>query len=190
MPTQINLLPWREELLRAKRQRFAVLIATCLCCAVIMQLCLGHYLESRSRAQKQRIGLLNDRLTEVDKQVNQHQQLELQQQTLSAKLQQLRALQWQRVKPVQVMTLLATLTPQEVYLDSIDVQAQQVVVSGVGRTADEVAQLLEKFEQSHLVSNLVMHSIQHNQLRFGSQYQVFRLSFTLPFAPKESEYEQ
>ncbi|WP_139312273.1 PilN domain-containing protein [Vibrio ponticus] len=184
---RINLLPWREQQLKHQQRRFISMLVVSIVIAYLLLLGAGSYIESQQQIQQQRLDYLNTHLAKLNHQQTELAQRTLQQQALQQQLQQLSDLQWQRNQPTLLMQLLASLIPQGVYLESMTLKAQLVTIKGVAHSTEQLTHLLESFETSQSITQVVMHSIQHSQQASSDLSQTFHLSFRLPLRPEKNK---
>ncbi|WP_394128456.1 PilN domain-containing protein [Vibrio hepatarius] len=177
MRHNINLLPWREQLRRRHKQRFFGLIIAVLSITVLSQWFAGHYLFSQAQLQQSRLTYLNDYISQLDRRISQLKGLEQDHKALLTRLQVVEQLQQLRNKTTDFMNALPSFIPQGVYVDKINMNGQQIQISGISETTSRLATMLDKLETSQLLSNIEMHSIVHGQTRFGKKFQTFNVSF-------------
>lgn len=180
----INLLPWREQELQIRLRNFIATSTITIVAACLLLWTFAHQIDLQQQIQQQRLDFLNTYLTKLNQRQVEFELLTAQQQRLQTQLQKLSDLQWQRNQPILLMQLLASQIPQGVYLDNVMLKDQQVTIKGFAQSTEQLTQLLERFETSAQATQVVMHSIQHNQESRGKKNQVYHLSFTLPLQSK------
>lgn len=175
----INLLPWREAKRKQHQRRFIAMLIAALFLGYSTSHLLNLRLAGEVSTQQQRVAYLQSEIDDYRRQIQALSSTKSEQQSLEARLDYVDGLQQQRNKTTAVMNLLPTLIPSQVYVDKIRMQGEQFKVSGIGESTAFLAQMLDRFEQSTMVNNVVLHSIVHDRERFGNKYQAFELSFAI-----------
>jgi type IV pilus assembly protein PilN len=173
----INLLPWREQLRRRHKQRFFGLVVAAISIAMLSQWFAGHYLFNQAQLQQSRLAYLNQYISQLDQRINPLKGLEQNHKALLNRLQVVEQLQQLRNTTTDFMNALPSFIPQGVYVDKINMSGQQIKISGISETTSRLASMLDRLENSPLLSNIEMHSIVHGQIRFGKKFQTFNVSF-------------
>jgi len=83
---KINLLPWREELRRQKKQDFFTAIGLSVLATIAIIGCVHLYIEGLKEYQQQRNKLLQDEIALLDKQITEIQEIETKKAKLLAKI--------------------------------------------------------------------------------------------------------
>ncbi len=145
---RINLLPYREEQRKARRQQFytmaggvAVLAALLV---VLVYSAIGEYVS----AQDSKNQFLKKEISGLDKQIAQIRELKNQTQALLARKNIIESLQQDRSDSVRLLSELVKLTPDGVYLKSMKQDGQQVSLDGYTQSNAKVSVFMRNLEAS------------------------------------------
>lgn len=177
MLNRINLLPWREAQRRYHRWRLIALLVACAIFTGMIQSSLGLLIENQQLEQQARVDYLHTHSEQLDAQLSQRQRIEEQNQSLRTRLAEIEQLQLERSKATQLMNRLPIWIPQGVYLDVVTMNRGHVALQGIGVTTSRLATMLDKLEHASELSQVEMHSIEHDKPRFGQTFHRFNLSF-------------
>jgi len=138
---RLNLLPWREDRRRERKQQFqrqlglmgALGLSVVLAVFVINASCIG--------LQEERNQLLSAEIAKLDVRLREIQQLQQQIAALNARRAAVERLQSGRTYPVRLLDELATRVPQGVALKSVK-QADKLTLSGIAQSNARVSELL------------------------------------------------
>jgi type IV pilus assembly protein PilN len=138
---RLNLLPWREDRRRERKQQFqrqlglmgALGLSVVLAVFVINTSCIG--------LQEERNQLLSAEIAKLDVRLREIQQLQQQIATLNARRAAVERLQSGRTYPVRLLDELATRVPQGIALKSVK-QTDKLTLIGVAQSNARVSELL------------------------------------------------
>lgn len=181
----INLIPWREAEREALKRRFAGLCVLALFVALGLQWGAGYYLDGQSRIQQQRLDFLTQHIHQLDAQIAALDVTEQQHKALLTRLNVVEALQRTRNKTTQLMNLMPQLIPEGVYVDKIKMNGEEIELSGISDSTARLATMLDQLEKSEQLSDVGMHSIVAGNIRFGKQFQSFKVSFLFHVTERE-----
>ncbi|MDR2788570.1 MAG: PilN domain-containing protein [Candidatus Accumulibacter sp.] len=146
--TRINLLPYREEKRRAKRQQFYGLVGlvSILACLIVFVVCtiIDGYVEEQSA----RNDFIKKEITALDKQIDQIKQLQVQAQALLSRKQIIESLQQNRAEAVLLLSELTRQMPEGVYLRSLKQQGTRIEMLGYAQSSARVSTLMRNIEAS------------------------------------------
>lgn len=143
----INLLPYREERRKRRKQAFfaglglAALIGVGLVMAALLLL---QFLTSEQQARNQYI---SNEISALEAQIKDIANLRAEIEGLKARQRAVEDLQSDRNTPVQLLNDLARLTPEGIYLTAIRQADKVVTVSGVAQTNERVSELLRNISR-------------------------------------------
>ncbi len=146
--TQINLLPWREDLRKEKQTEFAVLTVVVVVLAGLACLAVHMFNESQISNQKKRNKLIQDEIAIVDKKIKEIKDIEERRDALKARIGVIEGLQSGRPEMVRLFNEFIRTVPKEVYLDSFEQKGGQLTIKGVALSQSRVSEYMENLDKS------------------------------------------
>ena len=146
--TRINLLPYREEKRKAKRQQFYGLLGlvSLLACLIVFAVCT--VIDGYISAQEGRNAILKKEIAVLDKQIEEIKRLKDQTQALLARKQIIESLQQNRGETVHLLSELAKQVPEGVYLRSLKQTGIKIAIVGYAQSNARVSTLMRNIEAS------------------------------------------
>ena len=146
--TRINLLPYREEKRKAKRQQFYGLLGlvSLLACLIVFAVCTA--IDGYISAQEGRNAFLKKEIAVLDKQIEEIKRLKDQTQALLARKQIIESLQQNRGETVHLLSELAKQVPEGVYLRSLKQTGIKIAIVGYAQSNARVSTLMRNIEAS------------------------------------------
>lgn len=162
--TEINLLPWREELRIKKRKKFlAILVASGLSglfAVVVVWSVLAYQLEDQEQANQ----LISSSNQHLEDKLSKIKGLEVQRNAVIERISLIQAVQGLRPVSVRLLDEFVRVTPANMYLVRISRVANQITIEGRADHPDTVAILLRRLKSSPWFKNAVMTSFEAKQL--------------------------
>ena len=150
---RINLLPWREQQRKERKQAFGVGIAA----ATVASLAVagaGYLLfNSMIASQQARNARLGTEIKLLDKQIEEINDLETRKQQFIARMQIIEKLQRSRPEIVHVFDTFVQTVPSGTYLTSITQNGQKFKITGVAQSATRVSSFMRNIEGSQWLKN-------------------------------------
>lgn len=165
MSELVNLLPWRQQRRAYLRRRFYVLTLVSVLLPLGWQLQVEHQWSERRQAIERRSQDLLEQLNQLDRQLKQAEHHQQQQQTKMAKFKQQQQFIAQRGVAAQVLWRLTQVLPEHIYLDALALRGNQITLSGHSTQQAPLTLLLERFNQTQVFHNVVLHSVTEQQSR-------------------------
>jgi type IV pilus assembly protein PilN len=150
---RINLLPWREADRKQKRQEFMVGIVGAVVIALLLGLLAKFQLSAAVVHQNERNRLINDQITEVNKQNQEIVGLDSQKQRLLARMEVIEQLQRSRPGVVHLFDQLVRTIPDGVYFTGIQQTGPKVKLNGVAQSQTRVSALMRNIEASEWLAD-------------------------------------
>lgn len=185
----INLLPWRERQREAHRRRFVGLTVLGVLVAAGIQWGIGQYYQYQQQQQQQRLDYLTDYISLLDQRIKAMKIAEQEHDKILGRLKVVEELQRGRNKTTDFMNLMPSMIPNGVYVDKIKMNNYEIEISGISDSTPRLATMLDKMESSAKLLDVEMHSIVHGKVRFGKEFQTFKVSFEFK-APLQLTGEQ
>ncbi|MGZ8186661.1 MAG: PilN domain-containing protein [Methylobacter sp.] len=145
---KINLLPWREELRKQKKQAFlnAIGIAVLMTIAIFGMVYM--YIEGLKEYQEQRNKLLQDEIALVDKKIVEIKSIEEKKSKLLAKIELIQKLQESRPEIVHLFDEVPKTTPDGVFLTKVTQTGKELVFIGKSQSNARVSAFMRAIEAS------------------------------------------
>lgn len=150
---RINLLPYREERRKARRQQFYAMAGAVAVLGVIIVIFVYSAIAEYASAQEKRNAYLKKEIASLNKQISQIKDLKDQTQALLARKNVIESLQQDRAGAVRLIGELAKLTPDGIYLKSIKQEGQIVSLDGYTQSNAKVSMYMKVLEASPWFKN-------------------------------------
>ncbi|OIQ25398.1 PilN domain-containing protein [uncultured Vibrio sp.] len=175
----INLLPWREHKREQHKKRFLNLVVLALMVSFLIQYLIGWYFSNQLTQQQGRINYFTRYIEQLDRQIDELKLTELDHAALLTRLSVVEKLQTSRNKSTDFMIEIQKLVPDGVYVDKIRINGNAIEMRGFSDSTAHLATMLDNLEKSTFLADVEMHSIVHDQKRFGHDFDTFEVSFRI-----------
>ena len=185
---RINLLPWRAER-RKQRQKDAMrMLALSALAAVALSFLIISFYNGQIDGQNERNGFLKARITEVDKQIAEIEELDKKKSKLLARKEVIEKLQANRSQMVHLFDSLVRTIPDGVVLTSIKQDSETLTLEGRSQSNARVSTYMRNLEGSGWMTNPELSIIEARGTDKGLPYE-FKLQVKLanPNAPKDED---
>ncbi|MDR2613954.1 MAG: PilN domain-containing protein [Candidatus Accumulibacter sp.] len=145
---RINLLPYREEKRRAKRQQFYGLLGLVSILGFLIVFMVYTVIDGYVEAQGARNDYIKKEIAALDKQIDQIKQLKVQAEALLSRKQIIESLQQDRAEAVHLLNELTKQVPEGVYLRSLKQQGTKITMLGYAQSSARVSTLMRNIEAS------------------------------------------
>ena len=145
---RINLLPYREEKRRARRQQFYGLLGLVSSLGFLVVFVVHTVIDRYVEAQSARNDYLKKEIAALDRQIDQIKQLQVQAEALLARKQIIESLQQNRAEAVLLLNELTKQVPEGVYLRSLKQQGTNITMHGYAQSNARVSTLMRNIEAS------------------------------------------
>lgn len=137
--TKINLLPWREELRRQKKQDFITAIGLSVLATIAILGMVHFYIEGLKDYQERRNKMLQDEIALLDKKIKEIKDIEEKKHKLLAKIDVIQKLQESRPEIVHLFDEVARTTPEGVFLTKFTQAASSLTFNGKSQSNARVS---------------------------------------------------
>ena len=144
----INLLPHRAERRKAQRRQFLAMAGIAVGVGIALVVLVHGLLAQRIDNQERRNRFLNDKIAELDKQIDEIQKLKEQTQAMLSRKKVVESLQANRTEAVRLLDQLVRQLPDGLYLKSVKQTGDMVNVTGFATSNARVSTLMRNFEAS------------------------------------------
>ena len=150
---RINLLPWREEERKERKLRFLVAIGGSTIAAIAamggVYLMFGSMIDS----QDSRNEMLRVEIKQLDKQIEEINNLESAKQKFIARMEIIEKLQRSRPEIVHVFDEIVRQLPEGVYLTAVKQQDKRLKFEGVAQSSTRVSAFMRNLDGSEWLKN-------------------------------------
>jgi len=144
----INLLPWREELAKQKKQEFAFSAGGSVVVAALVVLMVHFHVDGLITNQNQRNAFLENEIQILNDRIGRIQQLEAMKDNLLARMNVIQELQSSRPESVHLMDELVRTLPEGVFLQSFDQRGKSLSMVGVAQSNARVSDYMRNIDSS------------------------------------------
>jgi type IV pilus assembly protein PilN len=157
---RINLLPWRAELRKQRRNEFLAIVGgfaafTLLVCALV-----HFHFDGRIEFQQERNAFIQTEIGKLDKKIRQIQDLEREKDRLIARMKAIETLQSSRPAIVHIFDELVAALPEGVYLREVIQNGDLLTLKGVAESNARVSSLMRKIKRSEWLKDPKLEIIQ------------------------------
>jgi type IV pilus assembly protein PilN len=150
---RINLLPWREEERKRKRQEFYLSLGAAVATAALFAL-LGRWQMNASIAhQEDRNKVLEDEIAQLDKQIEEINGLDAQKRRLLARMEIIETLQRSRPEIVHVFDEIVRVLPEGVYLTYLKQTGTKFEIHGIAQSSTRVSTFMRNIDASEWLAD-------------------------------------
>jgi type IV pilus assembly protein PilN len=150
---RINLLPWRDQQRRERKLAFFVALGVAAGAAAVVAFVAYLLLGSMIDAQDRRNDKLQVQIKELDKQIEEINDLDAQKQRFIARMQIIEKLQRSRPEVVHLFDELVKEMPDGTYLTSIKENGVKLKLEGVAQSSTRVSTLMRNIAASQWLRN-------------------------------------
>lgn len=176
--TNINLLPWREELKeKRKRDYLSLLVAVFIVSCVLVYGGLSS-IELVTSQQQTRNELLQNEINALNKQIAEIQKIRKQKKNIEQRTSIILDLQESRNMPTHILDELVRVVPAGVYLSSIDKKGSVLWIQGISESNNHVANMMRMVDISPWLNEAAIESIIASK-NTTQQFQKFNLNITV-----------
>lgn len=185
---KINLLPWREEYRRERKNEFLAQIGAISLAAVVGAWIWVQVMDGRIENQQARNAILDTEITQLNKQVQEISELKKKRTELIARMKVIQDLQGTRPTIVHYFDQMVRATPDGIFFNSIKRQGNIISIEGVTESNNRVSTFMRNLDQSEWFSSPNLKSIKANPA-YGEQAMEFSLQLqaVLPAGQESAE---
>jgi type IV pilus assembly protein PilN len=155
----INLLPWREEALKAKQKEFFTLLAAACLCAFALIFSVNMYFQARVDGQTARNQFLKNEIQKLDIQIAEIKTLNEKKAALQERIDVVEQLQRSRNVGTQVLDEIAKIIPNGIYITKLHKQGNVIEITGKSESNNHLANMIRAIELSDLFTDATPESI-------------------------------
>jgi type IV pilus assembly protein PilN len=146
--TQINLLPWREEMRQEQKKQFAVMaVMTCVLAAAIVGL-IHVQMQSKIDYQLSRNHYMTNEIEKLDEEIKEISELQKVRRSLIERMEVIQDLQGSRPSIVHLFAEIVATVPNGVYLQSLAQTGSNLVINGEAESNARVSTYMRNLQAS------------------------------------------
>ena len=146
--TQINLLPWREEMRQEQKKQFAMMaVMTCLLAAAIVGL-IHFQMQAKIDYQLSRNRFMMKEIEKVDEEIKEISELQKTRRSLIERMEVIQDLQGSRPSIVHLFAEIVSTVPNGVYLQSLAQTGNNLLVNGEAESNARVSTYMRNLQAS------------------------------------------
>ena len=155
----INLLPWREAVLKEKQKEFFSILTAIGLIALALVLAVNFYYQSRIDGQNTKNQYLKDEISYLDVQIAEIRTLNDKKAALQKRINVVEQLQLSRNVGTQVLDEIAKIIPNGVYITQLEKQGNTIHLTGKSESNNHLANMIRAVELSDLFVDATPESI-------------------------------
>lgn len=145
---RINLLPWRAELRKKRRNQFFMGLGGAVVGAALVILVVNLVMGLIIDSQRERNGILGAEITMLDQRIKEILDLEARRDSLLARMEIIERLQRSRPEIVHVFDQLTRSLPDGVYLTTVQQTGTRLEIKGLAESSTRVSAFMRNIEKS------------------------------------------
>lgn len=145
---KINLLPWREELRKQKKQDFVAMIGLAVIATLAVLAAVHLYIEGLKDYQERRNKMLQDEMVILDKRIQEIKTIEEKKAKLLAKIDLIQKLQESRPEIVHLFDEVAKETPEGIFLTKFAQTGTNLTFEGKSESNARISSFMRTIEAS------------------------------------------
>ncbi|MGH8280081.1 MAG: PilN domain-containing protein [Gammaproteobacteria bacterium] len=186
MPS-INLLPWREEQRKTRKQTFQLRLVLSVVVGIVVLILVWLGLNNAISNQNERNTYLNAQIQQIDKQIDAIKTLKEQKNQMLARMNIIEQLQDSRMASVHLFDQLVKTLPPGVYLTEVAQKGGQLSIQGVAESSARVSTYMRNIDASPWMSDPNLQVVQKdNKINFGVRAQQFTVTANALTSPKSA----
>ena len=171
---RINLLPWREQQRKERQLAFTVGLGAATLGAVVAAFAGYLWFSSLIDSQQQRNSLLRSEIVQLNRQIEEINNLETQKQKFIARMQIIEKLQRSRPEIVHVFDTLVRAIPDGTYLTALTQTGRRLKIHGVAQSATRVSSFMRNLDGSQWLRNPELEVVEtKKETSFGSDFTLY-----------------
>lgn len=155
----INLLPWREEALKAQQKQYFTVLAAVGLTVLALVLIINFYFQARIDGQNTKNQYLKNEIAQLDIQIAEIRTLNDKKAALEKRINVVEQLQRSRNVGTQVLDEIAKIIPNGIYITEMEKQGNTLQLIGKSESNNHLANMIRAVELSDLFVDATPESI-------------------------------
>lgn len=157
--TEINLLPWKEELIKTQNKIFAIIIGIVAICCTGLCLLITSYISSKITFESKEIQLLTQEIDLLENKIQTIKELQTEQNLLLEKREIIQSLQTSRSFVVQLFNDIVTAIPDGLYLHTMSRKDNKLTLQGMSSSNSRISIFMRNLAQLPWFTNAALQEI-------------------------------
>jgi type IV pilus assembly protein PilN len=145
---KINLLPWRDELRKQRKQEFLTAIGLSVVAAFVILVLVHSYIDGLTAYQEARNKIIQDEIAFFDKKITAIKGIEEKKSKLLAKINLIQQLQESRPQIVHLFDEIPKATPDGAFLTKFTQKGDDIIFEGKSQSNSRVSAFMRAIEAS------------------------------------------
>ena len=155
----INLLPWREDALKAQQKKFFSVLSLVALFSCAITLSVSFFYQAKIDGQKTKNNFLKNEVQLLDIRINEIQQLKLKKIALQKRISVVVQLQRSRNVGTQVLNEIARIIPNGIYITQLEKKGNSLFIQGKSESNNHLANMMRAIGVSDLFVDATLESI-------------------------------
>lgn len=173
--TRINLLPWRETLLKDKRRQFASVAISAVVLMAMIVLYIHLHIGAQIKDQNKRNDYMSKEIASVEKKIKEIQALEAEKKSLLSRMTVIQQLQGKRPEIVHLFYELMNNVPPGIYLTSVRQKGSVLEIEGVAQSNTRVSEFMRNLDLTEWLEEPELQVIKAKKQKGGERTSSFKL---------------
>lgn len=186
---KINLLPWRDAYRKQKKQEFIALLIAVFVAAAAAAYAWVASVDAAIANQNSRNQLLERHIAELQKQVDEIQELKRIRDELSERIRVIQELEGTRPLIVRYFHELVVAIPDGVYLNAVARKGEEISLEGIAESTTRVSSFMRNLNQSDWYTEPSLTSVVADP-KSGEQASAFKMTVKTAMLSDDAELEQ
>jgi len=161
--TQINLLPWREEALKAQQKAFMTLLSLVALLAIATLYCFGLFYQAKIEGQITKNLFLKNEIQLLDQRIAEIKTLKATKIALQKRIHVVQQLQRRRNIGTQVLDEIAKIIPKGIHITQLEKKGNTIIIQGKSASNNHLANMIRTIGLSDLFISATPVSIITNE---------------------------
>lgn len=184
MPS-INLLPWREEQRKVRKQTFQLRLVLSVIVGIAVLILVWFGLNNAISNQNERNVYLKGQIQQIDKQIADIKTLKKKKSQMLARMHIIEQLQNSRMASVHLFDQLVKTLPPGIYLTGVTQRNDKISIRGVAQSSARVSTYMRNIDASPWMNDPNLQVVQKDkQIDFGIRAQQFTVNAKVLTTPK------
>lgn len=158
----INLLPWREELRQKRKKEFGLATLGAVLIGAALTFGTKLYYQGLISNQEERNTILRNEIAELDRQIEEINQLDAQKSRLLARMEIIDQLQRSRPEAVHLVDEAVEILPPGSHLTALRQQGRRIEIEGIAQSSTRVSVLMRNVEDSEWLREPMLEGIEYS----------------------------
>ena len=155
----INLLPWREEAIKAKKKEYVSVLALVALATFLVCFLVSSYYQSKIDGQRYRNQFIENEIKILDVRIAEIKTLDEKKEALQKRITVIEQLQRSRNIGTQVLDEIAKIIPNGIYLTKLEKKGNSILLLGKSESNNHLANMIRAIELSDLFMDAKPESI-------------------------------